>query len=88
MRLSNKIIAICLNILLGAAWAATIYLFIHGFFVEGNFFVKLLNAITQTIYGVFAILTVELMFRAFENSYHLKKLEQDLQELKEKLEKK
>ena len=88
MRLSNKIIVICLNILLGAAWAATIYLFIHGFLIYGNFFLKLFNAITQTLYGIFAILAVELMFRAFENSYRLKRLEQELKELKEKLEKK
>ncbi len=88
MRLSNKIIAILLNILLGAAWAATIYLFIHGFFIEANFFLKLLNAFTQMLYGIFAVLVIELLFRAFENSFYLKKVEQDLQELKEKLEQK
>jgi cell shape-determining protein MreC len=85
MHLSLKHINIILNILLGAAWAATIYLFFYGFITfNGNFFIKFLNAILHFVFGLILVLIVELIFNFFKLLDEQKKTNKLLKEILEK----
>jgi hypothetical protein len=83
MHLKPKYINIIINILLGSAWATTLYGFIYGFFsINSNFFVKLISAFIHAIVGLFFVLLIELIYRLFMNHELLKEQNKLLKELK------
>jgi len=85
MHLSSKHLNIILNILLGAAWAATIYLFFYGFVTfRGNLILKFLNGGLHLVFGLIFVLIVELIFNFFKMLDEQKKTNRLLKELLEK----
>lgn len=83
MHLKDSYINIILNILLGAAWAAVLYGFLSGFnSVDSNIFIKLITAIIHSIFGLFLVLLVEVLYRFFKNHEILKSQLQILKEQK------
>ncbi len=82
MYLKDNYINIILNILLGAAWAAVLYGFFSGFnSLDANIFIKLINALIYSMFGLFLVLLVEVVYRFFKNHEILKKQLEILEEL-------
>jgi len=85
MHLTPKYINIILNILLGAAWAATFYGFLYGLFsTHANFFIKLSSAIIHSFIGIALVIIVELIYLQFKRYEEQKETNRLLRELLEK----
>ena len=68
MHLKPKHLNIILNIFLGVAWAIAFYSLIYGFtFSHGNILIRLISAIIHFIFGLIAVVVVEMIFAFFKN---------------------
>ena len=85
MHLKPKYINIIINILLGAAWAASFYGLLNGFFsIHGNFFVRLANSIIHFGLGLVFVIIVELIYLQFKKYEEQKETNRLLKKLLEK----
>lgn len=67
MHLQLKYINILINILLGAAWAIAFYGLVLGFVATpGNIFLKFLNALLYSTFGLFLVLLLEAIYILFK----------------------
>jgi len=82
MHLTPKYINIIINILLGAAWAATFYSFVYGFTsTNANILIKFLNGTVHMFFGLFLVLIVELIYLQFKKYEEQKKTNRLLRDL-------
>ena len=85
MHLSPKYINIIINILLGAAWAASFFGLISGIFsINGNIFVKLANGIIHFGFGLLFVLLIELIYLQFKKYEEQKETNRLLKKILEK----
>jgi len=85
MHLSPKYINTIINILLGAAWAASFYGLLNGFFsINGNLFVRLANSIIHFGLGLIFVLIVELIYLQFKRYEEQKETNRLLKKILEK----
>ena len=67
MHLTPKYINILLNIFLGVAWALALFGFLYGFSsTNANIFLKLLNGIVHTAFGLVSIVVLEAIYAIFQ----------------------
>ena len=85
MHLTFKYINIIINILLGAAWAATFYGFFNGFTsIDSNLFIKFISGLFSTFYGIVAVLVIELIYLQFKRYSEQQKTNMLLSEILKK----
>ncbi len=85
MHLSPRYINIIINILLGAAWAASFYGLLNGFFsINGNLFVRFANGIIHFGLGLIFVLLVELIYLQFKRYEEQKETNRLLKKILEK----
>ena len=85
MHLKAKHINIIINILLGAAWAASFYAFLSGFFsINASFIVRVANGLIHFGIGLIFVLLLELIYLQFKKYEEQKETNRLLKKLLEK----
>jgi hypothetical protein len=86
MRLSPRYLNLIINFLLGTAWAFTLIGAITSFFSipHPNFFMAFIAVVIGMVPGLFFVVVLEYIIIGFNNYEKTKKIEELLEELKDK----
>ena len=85
MHLKTKHINLIINILLGAAWAASFYAFLNGFFsINANIVIRVANGLIHFVIGLAFVLIIELIYVEFKKYEEQKETNRLLKKLLEK----